>query len=95
MNEQQKIALESDIIDLIHSGNKIKAIKMLRERRNIGLKESKDIVDRYTAGVPDTDSVVGEVKPTDGGIKRSGSSNKVVFMAIAVFAIFMIYRQFS
>lgn len=95
MSEQQKIELESEVIDLIHAGKKIEAIKALRERRNIGLKESKDIVDRYADDTAHTDRVVGEVKPTDGGIKRSASSNKVVFMAIAVFAIFMIYRQFS
>jgi len=46
MSEQQKIELESEVIELIHAGKKIEAIKALRERRNIGLKESKDIVDQ-------------------------------------------------
>ncbi len=95
MNDTQNTELEPEVIDLINAGKKIDAIKMLRELRNIGLKESKDIVDHYIDEAPDADRTVGEVESTHGGIKRSGSSNKVIFMAIAVFIVFMIYKQFS
>jgi hypothetical protein len=39
--------LPSDVLSAIHENHKIKAIKLLREHRNIGLKESKQIVDAY------------------------------------------------
>jgi ribosomal protein L7/L12 len=33
-------------------GNKIEAIKLLREEQNLGLKEAKDLVDGYVASQP-------------------------------------------
>jgi hypothetical protein len=58
MNEDREaeLILEPEIIEILKTGHKIKAIKKLRELRNIGLKESKDIVDNYLDGSLD-DSV--------------------------------------
>ena len=35
----------ADILEIARSGNKIEAIKQLRERTGLGLKESKDMID--------------------------------------------------
>lgn len=41
------IDLPVDVIDALHAGRKIEAIKLLRKHRGIDLKEAKDIVDAY------------------------------------------------
>ncbi len=112
MNKQQTTDLEPEIIELINTGNTIEAIKMLRELRNIGLKESKDIVDSYRDGTLEqgaceetkgpevshnASSATGQSEPTthQGINKRSSSTNKVIFMAVGIFIVFMIYKQFT
>ena len=42
-----KTSLPADVIAAIHANRKIDAIKLLREHRNIGLKEAKQAVDAY------------------------------------------------
>ena len=44
-----KISLETDVVTALQSGRKIEAIKKLREIRGIGLKESKELVELYSA----------------------------------------------
>lgn len=39
-------------ISALHRGNKIEAIKIVREERNIGLKEAKDAVEDYVRSQP-------------------------------------------
>jgi hypothetical protein len=39
-------------IDALWQGNVIEAIKVVRQERNIGLKEAKDLVDAYLASQP-------------------------------------------
>lgn len=41
-----------EVINALWAGKKIDAIKLLREQQNIGLKEAKDMVDRYIASNP-------------------------------------------
>ncbi|MFN0184336.1 MAG: ribosomal protein L7/L12, partial [Aquabacterium sp.] len=36
-----------DAIELLHRGNKIEAIKRIREHTGLGLKEAKDLADAY------------------------------------------------
>lgn len=45
-------ALPAAAVAALNRGNKIEAIKLLREERSIGLKEAKDIVDHYVASHP-------------------------------------------
>lgn len=51
-----EIELPDDVIAEIKANRKIAAIKLLRARRGIGLKEAKKIVDtyadNYTSGLP-------------------------------------------
>jgi hypothetical protein len=39
-------------IEALWQGNVIEAIKVVRQERNIGLKEAKDVVDAYLASQP-------------------------------------------
>ncbi|MEM6702416.1 MAG: ribosomal protein L7/L12 [Acidobacteriota bacterium] len=41
------------MLEALHSGRKIEAIKLLRERQGLGLKEAKQAVDRYAGQHPD------------------------------------------
>lgn len=40
---------ETTVLDLLHQGKKIEAIKLYREKTGLGLKESKDAVDELAA----------------------------------------------
>lgn len=42
--------LPDDVLDALRSGNKIEAIKRLREATGLGLKEAKDLVEAHEAG---------------------------------------------
>lgn len=41
------------VVAALQRGGKIEAIKLLREARGIGLKDSKEVVERYLASHPD------------------------------------------
>lgn len=43
-------ALEAELLALVKGGRLIDAIRRLRERRGLGLKEAKDVVDALEAG---------------------------------------------
>jgi len=100
MNEDREaeLILEPEIIEILKTGHKIKAIKKLRELRNIGLKESKDIVDNYLDSSLDdsVDKSISEEKmDARSSIKRAGEAKKTIFMAVGVFIIFIIYKQLT
>lgn len=57
------------VIDAIRLGNKIEAIKILREVRGISLKDAKEAVDAYAEGRPAPRS--GEAR---GPIVEAGAS---------------------
>lgn len=42
--------LPDDVLDALRGGNKIEAIKLLREATGLGLKEAKDLVEAHEAG---------------------------------------------
>lgn len=44
--------LPADVIEAVHAGQTILAIKLLREHRALGLKEAKEMVDAYIEGRP-------------------------------------------
>ena len=45
MNETPN--LPAEVVNAIHAGRKIEAIKLLREARGLGLKDAKHAVDAY------------------------------------------------
>ena len=51
-NEPVKSSLSETAISALQRGNKIEAIKLLREERGLGLKEAKDEVEDYLRTQP-------------------------------------------
>ena len=47
--DSQSLQFDQAIVDALNRGRKIEAIKLLRQASGIGLKEAKDLVDRYCA----------------------------------------------
>jgi t-SNARE complex subunit (syntaxin) len=50
------VALSNAVIAALQNGNKIEAIKIVREERSTGLKEAKDVVENYLKMHPDLQS---------------------------------------
>jgi ribosomal protein L7/L12 len=41
------IKSNSDVINILHNGDRLKAIKAYRQLHGVGLKEAKDFIDEY------------------------------------------------
>jgi hypothetical protein len=79
--------LPEEVLTAIQAGRKIEAIKLLRERHSLGLKEAKKLVDAYLAGHPaSAASRRGEGGP---GIAP------LLLAAVATAAAYLLYRYFS
>ncbi len=50
--EELKQGLSTAVVAVLRQGNKIEAIRLLREERGIGLKEAKEAVDQYIKSEP-------------------------------------------
>lgn len=68
--------LEPEVLSALNAGRKIDAIKALRAARGIGLKEAKDIIDRYEDKQPLNSDGVIQVK--------SGVSFRVILFVAAL-----------
>ncbi|MEM9303280.1 MAG: hypothetical protein AAGE01_14290 [Pseudomonadota bacterium] len=60
---QQHHALPARVVGLLHSGQKIEAIKRLREERGLGLKDAHDQVQAYLGRHPE----LARLNPSGGG----------------------------
>jgi len=76
---------ELEVIQLIHSGRKIQAIKKLREVRSCGLKEAKELVDAYNKENNST---------TPSVIKVESKGGWLTFIAIIVLG-YLVYHFFA
>lgn len=76
--------LPLEVIDAIRSNRKIEAIKVLRERRGLGLREAKEQVDAYCRENPGQEAHIQKVS-------ESGLGGLVWIVAIAVVA-YVAYR---
>jgi ribosomal protein L7/L12 len=52
MSPGSSVELPADALSELQAGNKIEAIKLLRVASGLGLKEAKDLVERYVAAQP-------------------------------------------
>jgi hypothetical protein len=77
--------LPAQVLNAIHAGRKIDAIKLLRKERGLGLKEAKNIVDAYTVANPQL-----VVQRSSSG----GTGAIMVVLAIAA-AAYAAYRYFA
>lgn len=85
--DDHEYSLSDEVVAAVDSGNKIKAIKLLREETGVGLKEAKDVIDALAAerrGDPLT--------PT--GMSEEGGAGGMIKMVIAIAAILAIYFYF-
>lgn len=78
------IVLEPETIQDIRNGHKIDAIKKLREKHGIGLKEAKDIVDQYCT----------EHKFTPPAVQKVHSWNSLILFFILAFLGYFLFQYF-
>jgi hypothetical protein len=77
--------LPDNIVAALKRGNKIEAIKLLREQTGIGLKEAKDAIE--ASGIePDNAPSPGEVR---GG---AGMVRWLVVLAVVALACYFLFR---
>ena len=65
------IEMPREALDALRSGQLIDAIKITREKTGLGLKESKDLVERYLKEHPQEQALIQEqlVQRSRGGIQ--------------------------
>ena len=82
-----EVELPADVIAELEANRKVNAIKLLRERHGIGLKEAKQRVDAYQHRHPG--SSAHQAPQADTGIGR------ILILIIGVSVIYGIYKYFS
>ena len=82
MSDESK--LPADVIEAIRSNRKIDAIKLLREHRNLGLKEAKHAVDDYVRQRPHLKAQ----QSSGGGLGR------LVLLVLGLMIFYALYQYF-
>jgi len=77
---KEHIDLDSEVIEELEQGRKISAIKMLRSKRSMGLKEAKNLIDAYLVQNP-------YLK-----IERPKRSSGPIIMLAIIFLAYALYR---
>jgi len=81
-------ALPAAALEALSRGQKIEAIKIVREARGLGLKESKDAVDQYLKTRPDLEQKFAELQA-----QAVGSFMRwALFLAVGIGAAFFFLR---
>ena len=81
--------LEPEVIEALTAGQKITAIKILRDSRNIGLKQAKELVEQYDG----TESNASISRSNQGNaVVIVKSNNTIVLVVFIVVALFLIYQ---
>ena len=83
-NKPFNTVLSAEVISALHRGNKIEAIKLLREEQGIGLKEAKDAVDAYVRTQPDLEA-------TFAAAQSRTSRSAVLWLMILIGGAILIY----
>lgn len=79
--------LPADVISAIQANQKIEAIKLLREARDLGLKEAKHAVEAYARANPNP------INPMP--LQPESSGNKLALVVFVAFAGYVLYRILS
>jgi hypothetical protein len=77
--------LDSEVRQLLQSGQMIEAVKLVRERTGLGLKEAKDRVDAVAAGLP----------PGSDRRSRSGAGGCLGCLAVIVAGVLLLLAMFT
>ena len=80
-------ALPAESVAALERGSKIEAIKILREARGIGLKESKEAVEAYLASHPDVLAKLKASQMTPQQLVR------LAWLVIAAIAVYMVVTR--
>lgn len=85
-NQLDKQVFNVKVIDAIKNGQKIQAIKLLRNETGLGLKEAKEAIEAY---IEDN----AELKEAMNANKIGGlSQEKVVHIVIVLIVLFVVYQ---
>ncbi len=76
--------LSTAAISALHHGNKIEAIKIVREERDIGLKEAKDAVDDYVRSQP-------ALQPSLAAAQSEAKRSALLWLAALIVLAFLAY----
>ena len=80
--------LPDNVVDALRRGNKIEAIKLLREQTGAGLKEAKDAVDAAV----DTLGIEGPAK-SPGEISARGKIPWLILLVVIGFLVYTFLRK--
>ncbi len=84
INEQE---LSPEVFQLLASGRKIEAIKLIREETGLGLREAKDLAD----------AILGDHAPTAAApppMTEQGGAGGMIAIIIAVLIAYLVYVFF-
>ncbi len=85
----QNSELPSEAVAALESGNKIEAIKIVRVNSGLGLKESKELVEKYLLEHPDLHQRCSAIQSE----QNKGAFMKLFFLlTIAAFAAYLFTR---
>ena len=85
--DDRDYSYSGEIIAAVDSGNKIEAIKRLREETGLGLKEAKhaiDVLSRERRGDP----------ATGAGMSEEGGAGGMIKMVVAIAVLLAVYFYF-
>jgi ribosomal protein L7/L12 len=88
---EQKTTIPPEAIAALHRGNKIEAIKLVREAQGIGLKEAKDRVEEFLRTDPAVQASFAQMRA-----QSAGSSLRwwVIVIGIGALVLFF-WRSFG
>jgi len=85
--DEPEFSISDEIIAAVDNGNKIAAIKLLREETGLGLKEAKDAIDAL-ASERRGDPVIAATMTEEGG---AGGLIKLLVVIAAILAIYFYF----
>ena len=77
-------------ISALQQGNKIEAIKIVREERNIGLKQAKDAVEDYVRSQP---ALQSSFAAAQAETKRTALRWLAMLIGLAILAYYLLGRR--
>jgi CHASE3 domain sensor protein len=88
---EQKTTIPQDAVAALHRGNKIEAIKLVREAQGIGLKEAKDLVEQFLRTDQAVQASFAQMRAQSGG---SSLRWWVIVIGIAALVLYF-WRRFG
>jgi len=89
--DDREYFFSAEIVAAVDSGNKIEAIKLLREEAGLGLKEAKDAIDalaRERRGDPAVADTVSNTMSEEGG---AGGMIKMIVIIAAILGVYFYF----